>query len=576
MGIRGRARPCAQLVVSVVLTAGLAVSVAGPATAVAAPGAVARASSVKVTPAMRKAIAKAIAKYVRTHRSQLKGAMGAQGPAGPATGPAGGALSGSYPNPSLHVSGGDASAGSCASGEALTSLSSAAVLTCAPFGSGNGTITGVSPGAGLSGGGSSGNVSLSLLSGYQLPQTCTSGQLVEWNGSGWDCSPAAWSLTGNSGTTSSDFVGTTDKTPLNLDVNGIQGLELKPGSDSNNASSPNLIGGYSGNTINPGVSGATIGGGGTAASGAQNIVSGDFGTVGGGDGNSATSHATVPGGEENGANGDASTAFGFLNTAWGSYSTAFGESNSVNGTASTAMGIANNSGVTPSGNYSTAIGYDNSTPGTTSFAEGGLNTASGENSVAMGDTNSTGTNAEASFALGRNASSTNSNSFVWSDGVQGSNGLDFADTGPEQFDALAEGGFNMQLSVPGATYTGCKLTSSSGWSCTSDANAKHDFAGVSDQQVLRELARMPIRSWSYKIDPTGTRHVGPTAQAFKRAFGFGNDPRSISLLDEGGVALASVKGLYQLVTRQQAVERRQQAQISELQREVGKLLKRTR
>lgn len=48
-------------------------------------------------------------------------------PGGPPTGSAGGALAGIYPNPTLKVTGGP-----CANGQALTNVSSGAVLTCAP------------------------------------------------------------------------------------------------------------------------------------------------------------------------------------------------------------------------------------------------------------------------------------------------------------------------------------------------------------------------------------------------------------------------------------------------------------
>jgi hypothetical protein len=48
------------------------------------------------------------------------------------SGAAGGALAGSYPNPTLSVSGGDSGATACKNGEALTGLSAQAALTCSP------------------------------------------------------------------------------------------------------------------------------------------------------------------------------------------------------------------------------------------------------------------------------------------------------------------------------------------------------------------------------------------------------------------------------------------------------------
>jgi hypothetical protein len=50
-----------------------------------------------------------------------------------------------------------------------------------------GTITQVTAGAGLTGGGNNGYVTLSLASSYQLPQGCTTGKIVKWNGSAWVC-----------------------------------------------------------------------------------------------------------------------------------------------------------------------------------------------------------------------------------------------------------------------------------------------------------------------------------------------------------------------------------------------------
>jgi hypothetical protein len=61
-----------------------------------------------------------------------QGPAGSQGPAGLSSGPAGGALTGNYPDPSLNVTGGDAGAAACKNGEAVTGISSLAALTCKP------------------------------------------------------------------------------------------------------------------------------------------------------------------------------------------------------------------------------------------------------------------------------------------------------------------------------------------------------------------------------------------------------------------------------------------------------------
>src|SRR5262249_24529273 len=40
------------------------------------------------------------------------------------------------------------------------------------------------------------------------------------------------------------------------------------------------------------------------------------------------------------------------------------------------------------------------------------------------------------------------------------------------------------------------------------------------------------------------RHMGPMAQDFRAAFGLGEDDTTISVVDEQGVALAAIQGLY--------------------------------
>jgi len=95
------------------------------------------------------------------------------------------------------------------------------------------------------------------------------------------------------------------------------------------ATSPNIIGGYSGNGVSSGVKGATIGGGGAETH--INSVTDDYGTVGGGyenragDGTGSVAdkpYATVGGGSGNTASGEGATIGGGIqNTASGGHAT---------------------------------------------------------------------------------------------------------------------------------------------------------------------------------------------------------------------------------------------------------------
>lgn len=188
----------------------------------------------------------------------------------------------------------------------------------------------------------------------------------------------------------------------------LPGLWTQP-----NPTSPNLIGGFSGNNITSGVIGAAIGGGGDNAF--PNRVTDNYGVVSGGYNNRAgddagttsdKSYATVGGGVSNTASGDGATIAG------GGYSVASGDGatigggngNSAAGSDSTiGGGIGNNA----SGDGSTiGGGNQNATSSSHATVGGGYqNTAGGVFATVPGGSHAAATNygqmayASGSFAV---------------------------------------------------------------------------------------------------------------------------------------------------------------------------------
>lgn len=141
-----------------------------------------------------------------------KGATGPQGVAGPMgpAGPAGtnglngtngakGATGGKGPT---GQAGPDRLPATCSDGQVAKYQPGGTTLACANDIDTNsgGTITGVTSGTGLTGGGSSGSVDLALLPTFQLPQTCSTGQTAKTNASGnWICGDAGATYSAGSG-----------------------------------------------------------------------------------------------------------------------------------------------------------------------------------------------------------------------------------------------------------------------------------------------------------------------------------------------------------------------------------------
>ena len=101
------------------------------------------------------------------------------------------------------------------------------------------------------------------------------------------------------------------------------------------------------------------------------------------------------------------------------------------------------------------------------------------------------------------------------------------------------------LNVTGPVYA-------QGVQLTSDRNAKEHFAPLDAQSILAKVAALPVTEWNYKTDRRAVRHIGPMAQDFHTAFGLdGKDDKHISVIDEGGVALAAIQGLNQELEQKQ-------------------------
>jgi len=196
------------------------------------------------------------------------------------------------------------------------------------------------------------------------------------------------------------WLGTTADQALELRVSGGRALRLEPSSDPVWGTSPNLVGGYSGNTAVSGVIGATIGGGGR--SGWINQVAAHMATVGGGEGNTASGGiATVGGGARNTAAAVAATIGGGLENEISRDTATIGggSNNTADGAGATIGGggfnDASNDGATVAG------GQVNTASGGSSTVGGGVsNTASGDTATVGGGNGNTASSVHATVGGG--------------------------------------------------------------------------------------------------------------------------------------------------------------------------------
>ncbi len=271
-----------------------------------------------------------------------------------------------------------------------------------------------------------------------------------------------WQLGGNT-VNSSQFLGSTNNQPVKITVNSIRGLMIA----TNPADSANIIGGAQANTIDLGVEGAVISGGGTTnfeGTTSSNRLSANFTGIGSGSGNwvqSGADHSFIGGGWNNVIATSAYESFiggGNNNTNTGQWSVIAGGLGNISGgyVATTGGGMNNtnevNIGVLAGGQnnallqpgsspvYQPSIGggYDNIVTNSYATIPGGAGNLAG---------------GEYSLAAGREAQALHQGALVWAD----SQNAAFASTSNDQFSVRAQGGARFVTSGAGMTLDGASV-----------------------------------------------------------------------------------------------------------------------
>jgi hypothetical protein len=525
-------------------------------------------------------------------------------------------------------------ASACSESEAIRAINADGSVACQDVGVNS--VTQVDTGSGLTGGPITGSGTISIAQGgvtsnhiengtiaaadidvdevqRRVASSCPAGSAIRNidNDGAVSCTTvggASWSLTGNAGTDSAtNFIGTTDTQPLVMRAGSWATLRISPA-----ATTANLLGGSSANSIGGGVRGTTVFGGGSTPLSEPgfsllrtepNAASGSYSTVVGGISNriEGAGYATIIGGFVNTVSGDSAVIVGGnQNVAGGLASTVTGgDQNRSGGDYSMVGGGRGNSA---HGGYSATVGGNNNCAGGyASFAAGfGAHVRQGNAANGAG---------ACSGVAATSDSNGDEGSFVWADATTSSG---FVTTGPNQFLVRADGGMLLntnatvaggddlvvgaransgdadadlrlrtrsgrsvlmyasdgsgglrismstlannstdRLSVAGGTGGPATLSNGGTWTNASSRSFKTNIAPVDAREVLEKLLALDVSRWNYIGSGEGT-HMGPMAEDFKAAFDLAGNGKSIATVDADGVALAAIKGLNEKLEQENA------------------------
>jgi len=249
---------------------------------------------------------------------------------------------------------------------------------------------------------------------------------------------------------------------------------------------------------------------------------------------------TFAGGNQVTASGYGAFSFGDQVTVSSTVGVGFGSAVTVSGTAGFSAGASN----VCSGFACTAIGYTTRAAGQGSVALGYRTEAAADYSVALGyraSTCSTGT------VAGNNCVTPRTGVFLWGDeSTTTSMNAQFNN----EFRIRAAGGVRLRTSAAASAAagvsgnTGCDLPAGSGtFSCSSSRTIKTAFEAINAQSLLAGIRALPLSTWTYIEDTTGTRHLGPVAEDFFAQFGLGEGPSSIGAQDLASLGLVGVQAL---------------------------------